>query len=433
VIAAAVIVLAVTAGDMTSGVNPRWQFNHGLTPEVVSQPEIIAEVRVHGNLITPEDEILKIAGIVVGAPLEPGAIEQFKARLDRDGRFQDVQVLKRFASIADPTRIALVVIANEGAVRLRIPAIDDAPIQVERRRGLRTLMWLPILDFEDGYGATFGVRFAFVGVGGERGRVSLPLTWGGQRRAGVEFDRVFDRGPLSRIDVGTSIDQRENPAFEIDDTRKRLWARAERAMGPVRAGVSTGWQRVSFGDRRDDLRTIGADVSFDTRLDTVLPRNAVFATAAWERVDVDAGGVLNRLRLDGRGYLGLVGQSVLVGRVLRDDVDRPAPLYLRSLLGGWSNLRGFEAGAFHGDTLLAGSLEVRVPLSPVLSQGKLGVSVFVDAGAAYDKGQRLDEATLRTGGGGSVWATVLAFRMGVSVAHGRGAGTRVNFGGGLTF
>ena len=109
------------------------------------------------------------------------------------------------------------------------------------------------------------------------------------------------------------------------------------------------------------------------------------------------------------------------------------PPYLRSLLGGWSNLRGFEAGAFTGDTLVAGSAEVRVPLSPVLSDGKLGVSVFVDAGAAYDKGRRLKDADIRTGAGGSVWVTLLAFRMGVSVAHGKGAGTRVNFGGGLSF
>jgi outer membrane protein assembly factor BamA len=327
-----------------------------------------------------------------------------------------------------------------------MPKDETQPIRVERRRGLRNLMWLPILDFEDGYGVTYGVRLAFVGVTGERGRVSFPLTYGGVKRAGIEFDRVFTRGPLSRIEVGTAIDERENPAFEIDDTRRRLWLRAERAAGPLRAGVSTGWQRVSFAELRDDLQTIGADVTFDTRLNTVLPRNAVFATAAWERVNIQPNAtpaddalarppeeVIHRLRLDGRGYLGLFGQSILVARVVREDVDRAVPPYLKSLLGGWSNLRGFEAGAFVGDTLVAGSLELRLPISPVLSEGKLGVSAFIDAGTAYDKGQRFDDATIRTGGGGAVWVTLLAFRMGVSVAHGKGSGTRVNFGGGLSF
>jgi outer membrane protein assembly factor BamA len=408
-------------------------------------PEVIAEVRIHGNLVTPDEEILKLAGIAIGSRLEATTIDAVRTRLERDGRFQDVQVLKRYASIADLSQIVIVIIANEGAVRLKIPEIDNAPVQVEKRRGLRNLMWLPILDFEDGYGVTYGVRFAVVGVTGERGRVSFPLTYGGRKRAGVEFDRVFTRGPLSRIEIGTAIQQSENPAFDVDDTRKRIWARVERAVGPLRAGFVTGWQRVSFSEIRDDLLTVGADVTFDTRLNTVLPRNAVLASVAWERVDIHARAltgpepvrpaddVIHRLRLDARGYLGLFGQSILVGRVLREDVDRPVPPYLKSLLGGWSNLRGFEAGAFFGDTLLAGSLELRLPISPVLSEGKLGVSVFVDAGTAYDKGQRLEDATMRSGGGGSVWVTLLAFRLGIAVAHGRGSGTRVNFGGGLTF
>ena len=61
------------------------------------------------------------------------------------------------------------------------------------------------------------------------------------------------------------------------------------------------------------------------------------------------------------------------------------------------------------------------------------MSAFIDTGAAYDNGQRFADATLHTGGGGAVWVTLLAFRLGVSVAHGKGSGTRVNFGGGLTF
>ena len=106
---------------------------------------------------------------------------------------------------------------------------------------------------------------------------------------------------------------------------------------------------------------------------------------------------------------------------------------MKSLLGGWSSLRGFKAGSFVGDTMVTGSIELRIPLTTPLSVGKLGVSVFADTGTAYEKGQRFRDQTLRTGIGGSVWFTAAAFRMGLSVAHGRGADTRVNFGGGLTF
>jgi hemolysin activation/secretion protein len=120
--------------------------------------------------------------------------------------------------------------------------------------------------------------------------------------------------------------------------------------------------------------------------------------------------------------------------VLAEDVDRPAPLYLRSLLGGWSNLRGFEAGFRTGDTVLATSLEWRMPItSPLSSFGKMGVSAFVDWGTAYDHGQQLRDQKWDQGVGGAVWLTITAFRMSIGVAHGRGSGTRVNFGGGLTF
>jgi outer membrane protein assembly factor BamA len=150
-------------------------------------------------------------------------------------------------------------------------------------------------------------------------------------------------------------------------------------------------------------------------------------------VSFESGGTLHRTRLDGRGYLGLIKQSVLAVRVMREGANAPQPAYLRPLLGGWSNLRGFEAGAFVGDIVVAGSAELFVPLSSPLSVARLGVSLFVDTGVAYDYGQRLKDQVRQTGIGGSVWMSATVFRVSLSVAHGRGAGTRVNFGGGLTF
>src|ERR1700682_953520 len=60
--------------------------------------EVIAAIRVHGNLITPEDEILRIADVHVGMSFEPTTPEQITARLKAAKRFQSVEVLKRFAS-----------------------------------------------------------------------------------------------------------------------------------------------------------------------------------------------------------------------------------------------------------------------------------------------------------------------------------------------
>jgi len=407
------------------------QASTGQTAATVA--EVIAEIRVHGNHVTSDEEVVRLAGVAKGDPFGPTTLADVRGRLRAARLFDTIEVLKRFTSIDDPQQITLVIIVNEGPVRIELPEIPGGPTRVVRRRGFRNLMFMPILDGEDGYGFTYGVRIAYLGVVGKKSRLSTPLTWGGFKRAGVELDRRFERGPISRIEFGGAIQRRKNPAYEEDDDRQRVWARAERVMGPIRGGGTVGWQRVSFGEIDDDLRTVGVDIAFDTRLDPVLPRNAVYAAASWERTSFESGGSVDRTRLDGRAYVAVVGQTVLVFRALREDASEPLPLYLRSLLGGWSSLRGFKAGAFTGDTLVAGSIELRFPISSPLSFGKLGLSVFVDTGTAYDKGAKFRDQTLSTGIGGSVWMTVTGFRMSLGVAHGRGSGTRVNFGGGLTF
>jgi outer membrane protein assembly factor BamA len=433
------VLVAAALGSATLGLGPvpeasalglsPWALTHAQTP----LRDVITEILVHGNHIASDEDVIKLSGVSVGDPFAPTTISDITGKLKAAGQFNDVTVMKRHGSIDDPSRIVIVIVVNEGPVRIEVPDIPTEPARVVKRRGPGNLMYMPILDAEDGYGLTYGARVAYPGILGERSRLSFPLTWGGLKRAGVELDRRFVRGPFSRVEVGAVIQRRENPAYEEDDDRKRVWLRGERAAGPLRAGATVGWQRVSFADLEDDLSTVGADVAFDTRLDPVLPRNAVFASAAWERVGFESGDGIHRTRLDGRGYVGVFRQNVVVVRAVREDANRTQPLYLRSLLGGWSSLRGFKAGSFTGDTMVTGSIELRMPLTTPLSVGKLGVSVFVDSGTAYDKGQRFRDQTLRTGIGGSVWIAAAAFRMSLSVAHGRGADTRVNFGGGLTF
>ena len=407
----------------------------GWPAQAAPRAEVIAEILVHGNHITPDADVITLAGIAVGGPVTPETPAQVRARLQASGKFDQVDVLKRFASITDPTQITLVLIVNEGPVRIDFEEGPDGErvAVVKRRRGFQNLMYLPILDAEDGYGLTYGVMISRANVVGDRSRLSVPLSWGGTRRAGIELEKNFATGPLTRVSAGAAIQRRTNPAYEEQDDRRRVWARAERAVGPVRLGTTAGWQRVSFGPIEEDLKTVGADVTVDTRLDPAYPRNAVLATASWERVGFERDAALQRTRLDGRGYLGLVRQTVLAVRVMRDGANGPQPAYLKPLLGGWSNLRGFEAGAFLGDIVVAGSAELFVPLTSPLSVGRLGISAFVDTGVAYDHGQRLEDQTRHTGVGGSVWFSATVFRLSLSVAHAQGGRTRVNFGGGLTF
>ena len=106
-------------------------------------------------------------------------------------------------------------------------------------------MFLPILHSEDGYGFTYGARFSFVDRLGPRSRISVPLTWGGERQARVQLERAFQAGPIERVAGEFGIGRRENPHYEIGDQRVTLGARVESA--PAR------WLRVGAGGRRDDV------------------------------------------------------------------------------------------------------------------------------------------------------------------------------------
>ncbi len=406
-----------------------------ISPSVDQVTEVIAEIRIHGNLVATSDEILTLAGLTIGTPFAATTIADVTARLKASKKFEDVQVLKRFASIEDASRITVVILVNEGPVRL---SSNLTAVRRSRSR-IRNVLFMPILDAEDGYGLTYGARAAYVDAFGPKSRLSFPLTWGGTKQAGVEFERGLGVERRTRITVGAAVQRRKNPTFLEQDTRRRVWGRVEHARGPFRAGGAIGWQDVSFAAIRDRFRSAGVDVAFDTRLDPVLPRNAVLAASSWERLDwgprFDSGrrGPVNRARVEGRGYLGLVGQTVLAVRAVRESSSGPLPPYLQPLLGGWSTLRGYKAGSFSGDILVAESVELRIPLTSPLRVGKLGVSIFADGGKIYGHGQRFRDQPFHRSAGGSVWFAATVFHLGVSVARGRGADTRVNFGAGLTF
>jgi outer membrane protein assembly factor BamA len=404
----------------------------------VSPTEVLAEIRVHGNVLTPDAEIRRLAGIDVGAAVTSDTPEQVTTRLKDTHRFERVEVLKRYASIADSTQVLLVVIVDEGPVKLEGLGDVDKPVSVVPRGGLG-LMFLPLLDFEDGYGFTYGAQLARPGVAGTGSRLSFPLTWGGDRHAAAQLEKRFDGntglfGVLTRLETGVSISQRTNPYFETDDTRDRVWFRGERSLGnSITAGGTAAWQHVSFGGVTDRFTQFGLDITFDTRLDPMLARNAFYARAAIEHLSFDTATAVNRTDLDVRGYLGLPGQSILVMRAQRQSADTPLPPYLKALLGGMSNLRGFRAGSAIGDTLVAGSLEIRTPLTSPLKIAKFGANAFVDVATVYDTGAHLGDQTFDQGIGAGVWFSAAFFRMSLVVAHGVGAGTRVHFGTTLSF
>jgi outer membrane protein assembly factor BamA len=409
--------------------------------------EVLADVRVHGNHSTPDADVITLSGLTVGGPLEADAVEAVRKRLRSSGRFTSVEVRKRYQSLTDTSRVVLVLLVSEPARALDIPNVPIGVKVVGPMHRLRDgFMFMPLISYADGYGFTYGARATFADVLGKRGRLTMPLTWGGVRRAALEGEKRFTAGPFSRVAASASVSQRENPHYRLDDRRLELGARAERQLvRGLRVGGGVGWTDVSFGgpargsglapafDLDDRFVTLGADVTLDTRVDPTFPRNAIYATAGWEALRFDGGTTIGRVKTEARGYIGLFGQSVLSLRARYLRTDAPLPAYEQSLLGGASTLRGYRAGSYAGDTLLATSAELRVPLTSPLKMGKSGVTVFMDSGAVAPYGARLRDQPTRSGAGVGLFFIATVFQLNLDVAKGFDGGTRVHLMTGFSF
>jgi hypothetical protein len=396
--------------------------------------EVIREVRVHGNAWLTDDEVLKLAGVTLGEQLAPAAEKAIEQRLKDSRRFETVEVRKRYRSLDDPTDVALVLVVHErpGVRSTASGGTGEAP--PAWRRLTSRLMFFPIVSYDDGYGLTYGGRVSAVNLLGAGERFSVPLTLGGTKRAALEVERTFKTGPLTRVFSSFGIWNRENPHFDLDDQRVELKARAERQFAQLfRTGVEATRSSVSFGELDDHLWTIGADAALDTRGDPAFPGNAVVLGGGWSALHVRGASKINRYNADARGYLRLIGQSVLAARLQYYTTDATLPSYERLLLGGASNLRGFRAGAFDGDRMAITSGELRVPITSVLHGAKLGVTVFIDAAKAVDFGARLRDAEWHRGAGGGLFLIAPLVRLNLDVAHGFSGGTRVNIGTGFSF
>jgi hypothetical protein len=366
--------------------------------------------------------------------------------------------LKRFASITDPTKVLVLIQVDEGPVRVERPDVGVTVPNVPRppsarptvvRRSRFNMMFVPILGAEDGYGFTYGAQFAFAGHRTPRRRVVVPASWGGDKRIGAEYQQEFLSRFAPRMRTGTMLQRRTHPFYALrqssgrperesrgDDNadRTRVWGRAEwPLLRDVRTGAELAWQSSSLAGEKIDARSIGADVIVDTRVDPLMPHNAIFVRAAIERLRFSSSNTAMRTEIDANGYVGLYRGTIVALRAVREDFSRPAPAFYKSLLGGSRNLRGFRAGRAVGDTLVAGSIELRIPATSPLRMARFGYSVFMDAGTTYDKGLRFRDQKLERGVGAGIWLTAPLFRFSAAIARGIGSGMRVHIGAGLTF
>jgi outer membrane protein assembly factor BamA len=414
-----------------------------LSPPLLAQQEVVAAIQVHGNTLTPADDIIRASGIALGDRVSDKVLTDAEARVRSAMRFDSVEVLRRFASISDLAQILILIQVDEGPVRIDVPDIDvpvptvpEAPAARTRvvRRSRFNMMFVPILGAEDGYGFTYGAQFAFAGRRNMRRRVVVPASWGGDKRIGAEYQQEFSRRFAPRLRTGALLQRRTHPFYDEHADRTRVWGRTEwPILSHVRAGAEVAWQSSSLAGQEIEARSIGTDAVVDTRVDPLMPHNAIFVRAAIERLHFSSTNTAIRTEIDANGYVGVYRGTVLALRAVREDFSRPAPAFYKSILGGSRNLRGFRAGRAVGDTLVAGSVELRIPTTSPLRMARFGYSLFMDAGTTYDKGQRFSDQKFEKGVGAGIWATAPLFRFSVVVARGIGSGLRAHIGAGLTF
>ena len=366
--------------------------------------ETIREIRVHGNAAVADLDVISLAGLSVGQPATAEMLTAAEARLKQSGKFETVEVRKRYRSLTDASDVAILLIVHEKPGTISVDGAIQRRARPLGRVGDR-LMFLPIVNYADGYGLTYGGRMSTIGLFGGGERLSVPLTWGGTRRAALEADRTFKRGPFTRIESSVGIWQRENPHFELDDRRVEVNGRAERRVARVlKGGIFASRSSVDFGGVRRRSLDIGAGRGDRHPRGSELPAQRRLSRRGVDRpAHPQRAGAHRIYSTDARGYAGLLGQAVGAVRAQYTTASSRLPDYERLLLGGASTLRGFRAGTFAGDRLLVTSAEVRLPMTSVLNSARLGILGFFDAGKAWDTTERAADTTWHQGAGGGVF------------------------------
>ena len=402
------------------------------TPVLAQAPpaETVVDLRIQGNHTMPDDEVLALAGIAVGDVVDVAAVEAITRRLEGSGRFEAVEVRKRYRSLTATDRIALIIVVRE-----RPRASIRNPVVRSLARLAGQSMFLPVLRYDEGYGVSYGARFSFVEVLGRGSRASVPATWGGDRRLAVEIERPLPGRVVDRVRGGGSYGYRTHPYFGVEDRRTRAWVGFDRELrNGLRAGLETAWEEVGFVGPSERLTRLTVGVEYDGVSAGAFPRDDVRLRAAVERLAIPGRpGAVVRTRIDAQAFKGVGGQAVLAARFLFEGASAALPLYEKVLLGGGGNLRGWRVGARVGDRLAAASVELRLPLGSPIAMGNAGVRIFYDTAAAYDAGGSLGDQRFLKGAGAGVFLTVPFGSLHLDAGHDFRGSMRIHAGAGLGF
>ena len=344
---------------------------------------------------------------------------------------------RRFRSLSATGRAALVIVVRE-----RPGARWSNPVARALAGFGRRVMAAPFLDHEEGYGVTYGALTSVLDPFGPGTRLSVPATWGGHRRVALELEAPVPGRVIHRLWAAVGRGRRRNPYFDAADDRTRFRMEVERRLPHrFRLRGETAREHVRFADDAGRLLRSALHLDYGDYRErpTAERRGTVVVRAGIERLAVAGAGAVLRPRLDARIYASAGRRAVVAGRLLFEGASAPLPPWERTLLGGGpaagGTLRGWPAGAAAGDRLAAASIELRLPVTPLLSEGQVGLRFFYDTAAAYDAGRPIRDARFRQGAGVGVFFQPPRFGLPVSVDVARDVdgGVRTHVSAGFGF
>lgn len=400
--------------------------------------EAVVEIRVHGNLSLSDAEVIALAGVELGDGAGPDLTGAVRERLEASGRFETIDVRRLYRSLTATDEVALVIVVRERpGARWRNP-VARALAGVGRR-----LMVAPIVDHREGYGVAYGALTSLVDAFGAGSRLSAPATWGGHKRIALEMDAPVPGPLVDRLRAVGWRGRRRHPYFEADDDRTGLEVAVERGLrGRFRLNGAVAWEDVRFSARAERLFRSAVYLDYGDFRETpaTARRNTVVARAGIERFAAVGGpGAVLRPRVDARAYAAVGGQAIVAARLFFAGASAPLPPYERALLGGSpaarGTLRGWPAGAAVGDRLAAASVELRLPVTSLLSEAQVGLRVFADTAAVYDAARSVRQARFLEGAGVGVFVMPpgFGFPVAIDVAHDFAGGVRTHASAGFGF